>query len=236
MANMEDRIDSFIAENGLDENAKDAVIELVNGCFTDYISHMAKEWLKNPVDNKSKKNITKSKKAKFEDPTAAESIDDLMNCTTAILTEYCKNNKLKVGGTKTDLSGRVWRHIQGESSDEDTKNTKKSSKDSKDLKSKKEIHSCFACNSKGAPCGLSATEEYSGHWFCFHHIDSAEELISAKKSSDSESESTTKSTKTAKTAKTAKTTKTTKTPKTAKSKKSGGSESSEHDDDELNSE
>jgi len=236
MANMEDRIDSFIAEHGLDENAKDAVIELVNGCFTDYISHMAVEWLKNPVDNKSKKNITKSKKAKLEDPTVAQSIDDLVNCTTAILTEYCKNNNLKVGGTKTDLSGRVWRHIQGESSDEDTKNTKKSSKDSKNSKnskSKKEVHSCFACNSKGAPCGLSATEEYSGHWFCFHHIDSAEELISAKKSSDSESESTTKSTKTAKTAKTAKTTK---TPKTAKSKKSGGSESSEHDDDELNSE
>ena len=227
---MEDRIDSFIAENGLDENAKDAVIELVNGCFTDYIAHMAAEWLKNPVDNKSKKNITKSKKAKLEDPTVAQSIDDLMNCTTAILTEYCKNNKLKVGGTKTDLSGRVWRHIQGESSDEDTKNTKKASKDSKDSKSKKEIHSCFACNSKGAPCGLSATEEYSGHWFCFHHIDNAEELISAKKSSDSESESTTKI------AKSAKTPKTPSKKKTAKSKKSGGSESSEHNDDELNSE
>jgi len=230
MANMEDRIDSFIAENGLDENAKDAVIELVNGCFTDYISHMATEWLKNPIDNKSKKNITKSKKAKLEDPTAAESIDDLMNCTTAILTEYCKNNKLKVGGTKTDLSGRVWRHIQGESSDEDTKNTKKSSKDSKDLKSKKEVHSCFACNSKGAPCGLSATEEYSGHWFCFHHIDNAEELISAKKQIESEPEPTTKTTKTTKTSKTKKST------KSKKSKKSSGTDSSEHDEDELNSE
>ena len=235
MANMEDRIDSFIAENGLDENAKDAVIELVNGCFTDYISHMAVEWLKNPVDNKSKKSITKSKKAKLEDPTEAQSIDDLMNCTTAILTEYCKNNNLKVGGTKTDLSGRVWRHIQGESSDEDTKNTKKSSKDSKNSKSKKEVHSCFACNSKGAPCGLSATEEYSGVWFCFHHIDNAEELIATKKSSESDSESITK---TPKTPKTPKSTKTPKTPskKTAKSNKSGGSDSSEHDEDELNSE
>ena len=230
MANMEDRIDSFIAENGLDENAKDAVIELVNGCFTDYISHMATEWLKNPIDNKSKKNITKSKKAKLEDPTAAESIDDLMNCTTAILTEYCKNNKLKVGGTKTDLSGRVWRHIQGESSDEDTKNTKKSSKDSKDLKSKKEVHSCFACNSKGAPCGLSATEEYSGHWFCFHHIDNAEELISAKKQIESELEPTTKTTKTSKTSKTKKST------KSKKSKKSSGTDSSDHEESELNSE
>jgi hypothetical protein len=230
MANMEDRIDSFIAENGLDENAKDAVIELVNGCFTDYISHMATEWLKNPVDNKSKKNITKSKKAKLEDPTVAEAIDDLMNCTTAILTEYCKNNNLKVGGTKTDLSGRVWRHIQGESSDEDTK---KSSKDSKNSKSKKEVHSCFACNSKGAPCGLSATEEYSGHWFCFHHIDNAEELVAAKKPVESEQESTTKSTKTPKTTKT---TKTPKTPKSKKSKKSSGTDSSDHEESELNSE
>jgi len=233
MANMENRIDSFITENGLDENAKDVVIELVNGCFTDYISHMAVEWLKNPVDNKSKKNITKSKKAKLEDPTVAETIDDLVNCTTAILTEYCKNNKLKVGGTKTDLSGRVWRHIQGESSDEDTKNTKKSSKDSKDSKSKKEIHSCFACNSKGAPCGLSATEEYSGHWFCFHHIDNAEELVAAKKPVESEQESTTKSTKTPKIAKT---TKTPKTPKSKKSKKSSGTDSSDHEESELNSE
>ena len=230
MANMENRIDSFIAENGLDENAKDAVIELVNGCFTDYISHMAVEWLKNPVDNKSKKSITKSKKAKLEDPTVAQSIDDLMNCTTAILTEYCKNNKLKVGGTKTDLSGRVWRHIQGESSDEDTKNTKKASKDSKDSKSKKEIHSCFACNSKGAPCGLSATEEYSGNWFCFHHIDNAEELISAKKQIESDSEPTTKTTKSTKTSKSKKST------KSKKSKKSSGTDSSEHDEDELNSE
>jgi len=227
---MENRIDSFIAENGLDENAKDAVIELVNGCFTDYISHMSKEWLKNPVDNKSKSSKnTKSKKTKLEDPSVAESIDDLMNCTTAILTEYCKNNNLKVGGTKTELSGRVWRHIQGESSDDDTKNTKKS-KDSSKSKTKKEVHSCFACNSKGAPCGLSATEEYSGHWFCFHHIDNAEELISVKKSSESEPEPTTKTTKTTKTSKTKKST------KSKKSKKSSGTDSSEHDEDELNSE
>ena len=226
---MENRIDSFIAENGLDENVKDAVIELVNGCFTDYISHMATEWLKIPVDNKSKKNITKSKKAKLDDPTVAETIDDLMNCTTAILTEYCKNNNLKVGGTKTDLSGRVWRHIQGESSDEDTKNTKKS-KGSGKSNTKKDIHQCFACNSKGAPCGLSATEEYSGHWFCFHHIDNAEELISVKKSSESEPESTTKSTKTTKTSKTKKST------KSKKSKKSSGTDSSDHEESELNSE
>ena len=230
---MEDRIDSFIAENGLDENAKDAVIELVNGCFTDYISHMAAEWLKNPVDNKSKSSKnTKSKKAKLEDPSVAETIDDLMNCTTAILTEYCKNNNLKVGGTKTELSGRVWRHIQGESSDDDTKNTKKSkdSKDSTKSKSKKEVHSCFACNSKGAPCGLSATEEYSGHWFCFHHIDNAEELIAAKKSSESDSEPTTKTTKSTKTPKSKKST------KSKKSKKSSGTDSSDHEESELNSE
>ena len=213
---MENRIDSFIAEHGLDENAKDAVIELVNGCFTDYISHMAKEWLKNPVKS-TKEPTPKSKKAKLEDPTQAESPDDLMNCTTAILNEYCKNNKIKVGGNKKELSGRVWRHIQGESSDDDTSSRSKP----KSSKPKKETHQCFACNSKGAPCGISGTEEYSGEWFCFHHIDSAEELINNKTPSAPEPETKKKSKKAES------------KPKKSKSPKKSSDESEE---DELESE
>ena len=243
MANMENRIDSFIAENGLDENTKDAVIELVNGCFSDYVGHMAKEWLANPVANKTKSSTSmKSKKDKLDDPTQADDLESLMNCTTATLNEYCKNHGLKSGGNKTEISGRVWRHLQGDSLDDDMSSktkTKDSSvtKNSKDSKAKKEIHTCFACNSKGAPCGINATEEYNGHWFCFHHIDNAEELLDSKKDSGSDSES--KAPKAAKTPKTPKTSKTPKTPskkKGGKSKKSSESESEHEQEEELNSE
>ena len=168
MANMNNRVDAFISENGLDESIKDAVIELVNGCFGDYVGHMSKEWLSTPVSN-GKSSASKTKKEKLEDPTEATCIEDLRKCTTIVLNQYCKNNGLKVGGNKPEISGRVWRHIQGDSSDDDVSSRSKPKK----VKAAKEVHSCFSCNSKGAPCGIAATEEYSGHWFCFHHIDSA---------------------------------------------------------------
>jgi len=177
MANTTNRIDAFITENGLDENIKDALIEVVNGCFSDYIGHMSKEWLSTPVSN-GKSSASKTKKEKLDDPTEATCIEDLRKCTTIILNEYCKNNGLKVGGNKPEISGRVWRHIQGDSSDDDVSSRSKPKK----VKAAKEVHSCFACNSKGAPCGIAATEEYNGHWFCFHHIDNAADLVSAKKS------------------------------------------------------
>jgi hypothetical protein len=182
----------------------------------------------------------KSKKDKLDDPTQADDLESLMNCTTATLNEYCKNHGLKSGGNKTEISGRVWRHLQGDSLDDDMSSktkTKDSSvtKNSKDSKAKKEIHTCFACNSKGAPCGINATEEYNGHWFCFHHIDNAEELLATKKESGSDSES--------KTIKAPKALKTTKTPKTSSKKKGGGkskksseSESEHEQEEELNSE
>jgi len=198
MANMENRVDAFITENDLDENIKDALIELVNGCFSDYVGHMSREWLSTPVSNKST-SVPKTKKDKFDDPTAAETFEDLRNCTTVILNEYCKNNGLKVAGNKKELSERVWRHLQGDSSDEDVSPRSKPKKE----KVVKVKHACFACNSKGSPCGISATEEYNGHWFCFHHINNAEEIInnpkssksskSSKASSESDSESVTSS-------------------------------------------
>ena len=178
------RVDAFITENGLDENIKDALIELVNGCFSDYVGHMSKEWLAAAVSNKST-SVSKTKKDKLEDPTAAETIEDLRNCTTIVLNEYCKNNGLKVGGNKKEIMNRVWRHLQGDSSDEDISSRSKP----KAPKTPKEKHSCFACNAKGKPCGISATEEYNGVWFCFNHIDNAEDLVAAKKPVESEQES-----------------------------------------------
>jgi hypothetical protein len=188
MATTDNRIDAFITENGLDENIKDALIELVNGCFADYVGRMSKDWLAAAVSNKST-SVSKTKKDKLDDPTAAETFEDLRNCTTVILNEYCKNNGLKVGGNKKELSGRVWRHIQGDSSDDDVSPRSKPKKE----KAPKEKHTCFACNAKGSPCGIAATEEYSGHWFCFHHIDNAEELVAAKNPVESEPESETES-------------------------------------------
>ena len=189
MANMNNRVDAFITENGLDENIKDALIELVNGCFADYVGHMSKDWISN--SNKST-SVPKTKKEKLDDPTQAEAPEDLRKCTVDVLNLYCRTHDLKIGGNKRDIMDRVWRHVQGDSSDDDLGRAAKPKK----TKPVKEVHTCFACNSKGAPCGIAATEEYSGHWFCFHHIDNATELVAAKKSvvesepeSDSEEES-----------------------------------------------
>ena len=187
MATTVNRVDAFITENGLDENIKDALIELVNGCFSDYVGHMSKDWLATAVSNK-KDSVLKAKKDKLDDPNEATCVEDLRKCTVEVLNAFCKNSDLKVGGNKHDIMERVWRHIQGDSSDDDLSRAAKPKKE----KLKKETHSCFACNAKGAPCGIAATEEYSGHWFCFHHIDNAEELVAAKKpvvESEPESES-----------------------------------------------
>jgi hypothetical protein len=176
---MESMIDKFISDNELDNEIKDPIVDLINGCFTDYVSHMASEWLKAPASNKKESSYssgTKPKKNKLENPSDATSLEDLKNCTSVILNEFCKKNKLKIGGNKKDIMERVWRHIQGEGSDEDKGRGNKSKKE----KSKKESHACFACNAKGIPCGLVANEEFKGKWFCFRHIDDAETIISNK--------------------------------------------------------
>ena len=167
---MDSRLDQFISDNELDEEIKDSLIELVNGCFADYVSHMSKEWLCNPI----KTVQTKEKKVKLEDPTEVEKIEDLRKCTSAILNEYCKTHELKIGGDKKEIMGRVWRHLQGETSDDDA---------GRKAKAKKAVvvkvpHACFAHNAKGAPCGIVATEEFSSEWFCCRHIDNAEKILS----------------------------------------------------------
>ena len=173
MANMDSRLNQFISENGLDEEIKDSLIELVNGCFADYVSHMSKEWSSTPVSTKSP---PKEKKVKLEDPTEAEKIEDLRKCTSIILNEYCKTHELKIGGDKKDIMGRVWRHLQGETSDDDTGRKAKAKK----VVVVKVPHACFAHNAKGAPCGIVATDQFSSEWFCCRHIDSAEEILSKK--------------------------------------------------------
>jgi hypothetical protein len=69
---------------------------------------------------------------------------------------------------------RVWRFIEGKSSDEDKKKVTPSKKTSS---VKAEKHRCFATNSKGVPCGTAGSEEYCGNWFCWRHISEADKLI-----------------------------------------------------------
>ena len=169
---METIIDNFIINNDLDEDIKDNLIELVNGCFTKYVGHMSKEWLTEKISN-TVTTGSKAKKEKMEDPTEAETRDDLRKCTAITLNSFCKENGLKIGGNKSDIMDRVWRYIQGQNSDEDKGRASKPKKET----AKKESHQCYACNSAGNPCGVAANEQYEDYWFCFRHIDHAPTFI-----------------------------------------------------------
>ena len=173
-------IDAFIAANNLDEEIKDSLVDLVNTCIGGYVKNMSKEWMNTAVSSKSDSAVKATKLEKLEDPSEAKSLADLNACTSVILNAFCKENGLKVGGVKKDIKERVWRFLEGNSSEEDISPRSKPKK-----VVKKESHKCFACNSKGQPCGVSATEEFSGHWFCFRHIINAEDLL-VKESKESE--------------------------------------------------
>jgi len=181
MAAMESLIMTFIKNHDLDEEVTDSLIELVNGCFAVYVKHMSNEWIRTePAAVGGDKKSKKSSKSKLENPADAESLEELSTCTSVVLNDYCRTHDLRVGGVKNDLVERVWRHLQGESSDKDTSPRSKPKK----ADTKKELHACFACNAKGKPCGIGATKQFEDKWFCAHHIDNAEEIIekmSAKK-------------------------------------------------------
>jgi len=42
-----------------------------------------------------------------------------------------------------------------------------------------EKHACYGTNAAGAPCGLSGSEEFGGHHFCFRHITDAQKFLVA---------------------------------------------------------
>jgi hypothetical protein len=64
MANtMDDMISTFISENGLDEDIKDNLTQLVHSCFSQYVGFMSKEWLSAPP------NGPKTKKEKLFVPS-----------------------------------------------------------------------------------------------------------------------------------------------------------------------
>jgi hypothetical protein len=179
MANMQTYINAFVADHELDENITDDLIDLVKKCFTDYISHMSNEWLTAEVPSKKTiKNKTVKSSDKLENAADAESLEQLKGttCTSVVLNNYCRDNGVRIGGTKKEIAERVWRHLQGEQLDDDTSPRSKPKK----VVAKKEQHACFACNAKGQPCGIAATDQHEGEWFCFRHIDNASEILEAK--------------------------------------------------------
>ena len=123
MANMEIRINEFLSTNEIDENVKDSLVDLINSCFADYVTHMSTEWLSAAVPVAKKAPAKTVKKAeKCDDPTECESEAELnLRCTSAILDGYCRTHKLRVGGEggKATRVARVWRHIQGTSDEDD---------------------------------------------------------------------------------------------------------------------
>ena len=171
MASIESRIDTFLAEKGLSTDLKDEICVLVTGCMEDLFKHVFTQPVPETEKSKSKKVL---KSEKVEDPTTCEDREQLRNCTTGVLNQFCKEKGLKVGGNKSELMDRVWRHIQGESSDED-KSTRGKPKKEKVVAEK---HACFGKNSAGGDCAISATETFCGYHFCHRHIADAGKFIS----------------------------------------------------------
>jgi hypothetical protein len=175
MASIDTIVDSFIAENELDSEIKPALQGLVNKCFEGVFKHIYSVPIPN-TDGTSKTKTQKVLKAdKIEDPTDCETREQLHNCTTKTLNDFCKKQNLKVGGNKTEAIDRVWRHLQGTGSEED-KSSRNKPKASKKVPEK---HQCSGCNAKGEKCAVVGTECFpdTDHWFCWRHIVDAEEFI-----------------------------------------------------------
>ena len=165
MSSIQSMITAFSTEHNLTEDAQTKLIDMVNNCFHHYVSHMSKEWLVAPVGAAKEKSIKSSKTEALENPADAAEFDDLRRCKSTVLDEFCKEKQLRVGGTKKEKMDRVWRFLQGTSTEED-----KSPRKTKKVVVKKEAHTCSGCSKKNKPCGIAATEEYDGKWFCWHHV------------------------------------------------------------------
>jgi len=163
MASIESRIDTFISENKLDTEMKECICDLVNGCISDLFKHL----YSSPVPEKPKKDKKESKE-KIENPSSVQSRDELRNCNTQTLNQFCKDNNLKIGGNKTDVMDRVWRFLQGEASDEDISSKAKPKKE----KQVAEKHVCAGKNAKGVACASAGTELCGEVHLCWRHAKS----------------------------------------------------------------
>ena len=185
-SSIETRIDTFIQEHNLDPDMKEEIQELCIGCIETMFKHLFSSQL-SPEENTKTKKVLKAEK--LEDPATAETIEELRNCTTGILNLYCRDKNLKIGGNKKELMDRVWRHIQGDSSDDDKGRGSKAKKEKKIA----EKHICSGFKTDGSPCALSGTEDKGDCWFCYKHITDADKFLEAiKKKAQPEGSSSTK--------------------------------------------
>jgi hypothetical protein len=172
-ATLEMCIDSFISNHGLEESIKDNLCELVSECFGLMFKHLLDVPVPvaaEPVKPVSKKSTVKVEK--IEDISSVETQDQLRNCTSACLNEYCKENNLKVGGNKVAVMERVWKFLQGTCSDEDKSRVAKPKK----VKEPIVHHTCCGVNSKNQPCATGANEKFGENFYCWRHIEFASEI------------------------------------------------------------
>ena len=174
-SSIESRVNNFLEENGLSEDVKDEVQNLVMGCIEDMFKHLYPLGINAVTAEPKKETTTKkvSKSEKIEDPSTVESESELERCTVGVLNQYCRDHQLKIGGNKKDIKERVWRHLQGESSEEDVSSRGKSKAPKKVV----EKHACSGFKKDGSPCLLSGNEEHSGCWFCYKHIGDADAFL-----------------------------------------------------------
>lgn len=193
MSNMETIVDNFLAKWKIDgpEEAKEDLIVVINDCFKDYVDHLHREFYKVvPAEPKS----TKSGKPKnapivLENPAEAESLVDLGRCTVTSLSNFCKTNKLKVGGKKEEITARVWRFLQGETSDEDKSKATKTG--TKTKAAGPPTHVCEGVTKAGKECNLACSDQCptTGKWLCFRHLPKTKTTTSAGESGGSGAES-----------------------------------------------
>ena len=173
MSSITARIEKFISDHELDLEVAD-LNDLFKQCFSDLYESVKDT----PV------NTTKEKQTKLEEPAKAQERDDLRNCTKEVLNSFCKENGLRVGGTKKEVMDRVWRFIQEESSDDDI--SPRSEKKKKEKKVVEKIE-CCGKTAKGTVCNVPAENEpIGGKCYCWRHAKSA--LADLKKTVEAESD------------------------------------------------
>ena len=197
---MDSIVDTFLEKYSLaaDPGAKDSMIDTINSCFKVYAEYMSKDLLavKEPKAKaaktaKAEKTESSAKAAKaakterkvLENPAEATSMDALNGCTIQILAKWCKDHEMKVGGKKEEVVARVWRHLQGETSDEDK--TPKARPRKKSAESAA-THVCCGVTKAGKPCVLAGTTCVDDKWLCFrHNPENSKETAAEKKGIDS---------------------------------------------------
>lgn len=172
---MESRIKKFLKEKDLDEDLCEDFVNLTKDLFGDLFKHLVGE----KIPSVSKKSSEKKAKLEIDDLVEGIELSDLKgtSCTSAVLDDYIKKNSLRTSGTKSEKAERVFRHLEGNSLPEDGSPRNKP----KEPKAKKIVHDCCGRTGKGTACATAATEEFNGHWFCWRHFDTKEEILEASK-------------------------------------------------------